>query len=1311
MKLFCYEVAKRIPRDMQGSSACSPFPFHPEGSFKGARLSCKYIEFDYGPRGTANILSGQAPMDETIFFGPFGHEGRVELGKAFSDRTYSNLASRDLNLSNGQMSPLKKCNNKVKKSFLLFYIKKYKIFSSFKRNFKKGCNSAALYIGGPSRLLDIGFPLLPSRTNEVKAIVRHPKGSISLDMIATDEATLPVELGIKSWFYKHINNIYLSNKKQAFIQIIGVERRQTLSKVIKKTKYKVRAAVQTLCTTRSLKGSPRDHLGATKVFTKKQRPKLKTYFEAMTALCGLSRTLKYSRGGSQVATRFIVSKARRDQQKYSASRQKKVANNIYCLSHRQTWELEKDWLFFQNFSSALPDLRVDIPIPIYTRRFSFTTTLHNKSKKKFAGLIKSPVLYKNNALPLSSLVAKQVGMVGSQIPYKPLPLGLAKPCSGRTFISLGQRGLGRARFACQPYFGRGLAKALPNPASRGKALLQLDNTTDNHAPFFSEAKKQRPRRVGCAYGAYLSVGLGRIGLQSKHISSSPNQPYSNLAQRDLNLGKAPPALPNSKIINLTTDLAKEKNPLLDTTIALGENLLAINNRANASYSGAGLIQHLLKEFDFWELKKIHKQNRILLYQLNYQIFRLRKYANLNGINDVSFFVSSKKAGITKSLAPDEPASGQRLKVLNKKSKASLRSSGRDHNLPYPLGKVASYGSRQMGLPFGYPFAPPRYPLPTTAKVRKTSVKQQLKKLYLIRDNFIRRAKLVRTFLNINFLRTDSAPESMILNILPVLPPDLRPIVKIGGQIAASDLNRLYQRVMYRNERLKKFLKDPATSQSYEMKYAQRLLQEAVDNLIQNGKAGSIPERDSRGRTLKSLSEILKGKQGRFRQYLLGKRVDYSGRSVIVVGPKLKLHQCGIPKEMALELFLPFLLKRILHENLARTVAGAKNLIKTDKNLVWELLREIMQVTPVLLNRAPTLHRLGIQAFQPKLVDGRAILLHPLSCPAFNADFDGDQMAVHVPITVEARAEAWKLMLARNNLLSPATGEPIVLPSQDMVLGCYYVTVLNRAYNQVYSSGRKTGLLRLPGSAPPLNKSPYKNKDIYPASSPRRGSKVVNIDSYFKSERGNQLRLKNNINIDSQPCMEVEVGTVLFNSIEDVIIAYEKQKINLQQPIWVKWKRLVENSNSIGDYNKANKKTLDGYPMEIQVNLSGNWNKIYLHNISRFSGFWNSSPKEIQDSKYSNIIKFAAKEQVRGPSRTYSLSSNPSELSNNMEFIRNNSSVLKKDSIEKRVFSKNKGEEKLNNLYTINFIQNYISTTAGRILFNLIVMKIVERSPI
>ena len=410
-----------------------------------------------------------------------------------------------------------------------------------------------------------------------------------------------------------------------------------------------------------------------------------------------------------------------------------------------------------------------------------------------------------------------------------------------------------------------------------------------------------------------------------------------------------------------------------------------------------------------------------------------------------------------------------------------------------------------------------YYLPDSVKEKK----KYLKKLYKEKEELIRRTKLIT-----KLCRKKSLPTNTLLTILPVLPPDLRPIVKMGDQIAASDLNRLYQRVIYRNDRLKKFLKDPTTSYSYEMKYAQRLLQEAVDNLIQNGKSGVISEKDSRGRALKSLSDILKGKQGRFRQYLLGKRVDYSGRSVIVVGPKLKLHECGIPKEMALELYLPFLLKNILNENLARTIVGAKTLIKTNPNLIWELLREIMKTCPVLLNRAPTLHRLGIQAFQPKLIDGRAILLHPLVCSAFNADFDGDQMAVHIPITVEARAEAWKLMLSRNNLLSPATGEPLAIPSQDMVLGCYYLT---------------TNLLNSSASKP------------------------------IKGENTNFLNIKG--------------SGIYFSNIDDVLKNYELNKIDLHSNIWLKWNGLIENGsdleepieirlNAIGNwkeiYNKSHK---------------------------------------------------------------------------------------------------------------------------------------------
>ena len=319
-----------------------------------------------------------------------------------------------------------------------------------------------------------------------------------------------------------------------------------------------------------------------------------------------------------------------------------------------------------------------------------------------------------------------------------------------------------------------------------------------------------------------------------------------------------------------------------------------------------------------------------------------------------------------------------------------------------------------------------------------SEQRRLQFLLYMRSKKIRRLKLVR-----RFRRTKVRPEWMVLSIIPVLPPDLRPIIQLDGdQVAVSDLNKLYQKVLFRNNRMKRHQKTNGSNKSDESKYAQRLLQESVDALIENGKGGANPICASNDRPLKSLSDMLKGKKGRFRQNLLGKRVDYSGRSVIVVGPKLKIHECGLPKEMAIELFQPFLIRRLMTKKIVRTIVSAKALIQKQDPLIWEILQQVLQNHPVLLNRAPTLHRLGIQAFQPKLVDGRAILLHPLVCTAFNADFDGDQMAVHIPLSFQARAEAWKLMWSRNNLLSPATGQPILVPSQDMVLGCYYLTTTN-----------------------------------------------------------------------------------------------------------------------------------------------------------------------------------------------------------------------------------------------------------------------------
>ena len=303
---------------------------------------------------------------------------------------------------------------------------------------------------------------------------------------------------------------------------------------------------------------------------------------------------------------------------------------------------------------------------------------------------------------------------------------------------------------------------------------------------------------------------------------------------------------------------------------------------------------------------------------------------------------------------------------------------------------------------------------------------------------LRRLKLIRCF---RF--TENNPKWIILSVLPVLPPALRPIIQLDdNQIAISDLNKLYQKVIFRNNRIQKLNVGHYSNTSEEVQYAQRLLQESVDSLIENGKGGFAPSSGLNGRPLKSLSDILKGKKGRFRQNLLGKRVDYSGRSVIVVGPYLKVYECGIPKEMAVELFQPFIIQRLIFYKKARTILGAKKLIQKNKPIIFDIINEIFRNHPVLLNRAPTLHRLSIQSFKPLLVEGKAIVLHPLVCSAFNADFDGDQMALHIPLSYEARAEAWKLLWSQNNLLSPATGSPILTPTQDMVLGWYYLTSMD-----------------------------------------------------------------------------------------------------------------------------------------------------------------------------------------------------------------------------------------------------------------------------
>ena len=316
-----------------------------------------------------------------------------------------------------------------------------------------------------------------------------------------------------------------------------------------------------------------------------------------------------------------------------------------------------------------------------------------------------------------------------------------------------------------------------------------------------------------------------------------------------------------------------------------------------------------------------------------------------------------------------------------------------------------------------------------------SKKWEYQRIYKLRDQSIKRIRILE-----NLLTTGANPAWMIITILPVIPPALRPMIQLeGGRFATSDLNELYRRIITRNNRLLRLLEIDAPQLI--IRNEKRMLQEAVDTLIDNGKRGKIALSAS-NRPLKSLSDIIKGKHGRFRQNLLGKRVDYSGRSVIVVGPSLKLNQCGLPYEMAIELFQPFIIRELINQGLASNMKVAKNLLQQNEPIIDPVLEKVLSNHPIFLNRAPTLHRLGIQAFEPIIVQGRAIKLHPLVCSAFNADFDGDQMAVHVPLSLEAQAECYMLMLAPYNFLSPANGEPIIMPSQDMVLGCYYLTVNN-----------------------------------------------------------------------------------------------------------------------------------------------------------------------------------------------------------------------------------------------------------------------------
>nr|QXT45893.1 RNA polymerase beta' subunit [Vanda coerulea] len=404
-----------------------------------------------------------------------------------------------------------------------------------------------------------------------------------------------------------------------------------------------------------------------------------------------------------------------------------------------------------------------------------------------------------------------------------------------------------------------------------------------------------------------------------------------------------------------------------------------------------------------------------------------------------------------------------------------------------------------------------------------------KKIRRRKDFLVRRIELAK-----HFLRTNVDPEWMVLCLLPVLPPELRPIIQIdGGKLMSSDINELYRRVIYRNNTLTDLLATSRSTPGELVMCQEKLVQEAVDTLFDNGIRGQ-PMRDGHNKVYKSFSDVIEGKEGRFRETLLGKRVDYSGRSVIVVGPLLSLHQCGLPREIAIELFQAFVIRGLIRQDVASNTGIAKSKIREKEPIVWEILQEVMQGHPVLLNRAPTLHRLGIQAFQPILVEGRAICLHPLVCKGFNADFDGDQMAVHVPLSLEAQAEARLLMFSHMNLLSPAIGDPVSVPTQDMLIGLYVLTIGNprgicaNRYNQSNSNCRN-----------------YKKETVY-----------KNDFKYTKE--------------------------LYFSSSYDALGAYRQKRIYLDSPLWLRWRldQRVVGSREV--------------PIEIQYESFGNYNEIYKH---------------------------------------------------------------------------------------------------------------------
>jgi len=432
---------------------------------------------------------------------------------------------------------------------------------------------------------------------------------------------------------------------------------------------------------------------------------------------------------------------------------------------------------------------------------------------------------------------------------------------------------------------------------------------------------------------------------------------------------------------------------------------------------------------------------------------------------------------------------------------------------------------------------------------------------------LKRLSVVESFRDAN-TRITNRPEWMVMQYIPVIPPELRPLVPLdGGRFASSDLNDLYRRVIIRNNRLKRLLEIKAPEVI--LRNEKRMLQEAIDSLFDNSRKSNAVKAEG-GRALKSLSDVLKGKQGRFRQNLLGKRVDYSGRSVIVVGPELKLHECGLPKDMAAELFKPFIIRKLIERGIVKTVKSARKLVDRKEAIVWDILENILKGHPVMLNRAPTLHRLSIQAFQPKLIEGKAIQLHPLVCTAFNADFDGDQMAVHVPLSSAAVLEAQLLMLSSHNILNPQNGTPITLPSQDMVLGLYYITKGRRSTEKEKVKGE--------------GKAFYSPEEVIIAYNESK----VDLHAYIKVK----VNVRNDQDVLERKLLETTVGRVLFNQFTPVEVGFVNQlltKKSLREIIGniIKWTNVPKTAKFLDDIKQL------GFRMAFRGGLSFSINDLII----------------------------------------------------------------------------------------------------------------------